>query len=119
KKFHFDKNIYAISSGQTFSAAVLFIATLKGQKNFTLVGEETGGTAYGNNGMLIPDLVLPNTKVRISLPLFRMVINPGDGRSGRGILPDVEVKPTAESIRAGEDLKLKTVRELVRFRLKS
>ncbi|HEY8388679.1 MAG TPA: S41 family peptidase [Parasegetibacter sp.] len=113
KKNHFGKNIYAVSSGQTFSAAVLFITTLKNQDNFTLVGEETGGTAYGNNGMLIPDLILPKTKVRISLPLFRMIINPKDGKSGRGIFPDIEVKPTVESIRSGEDLKIKKVLDLI------
>lgn len=40
-----------------------------------MIGEETGGGAYGNSAWLIPDVALPETGVRFRLPLFRLVID--------------------------------------------
>jgi len=113
KKNHYDGQIYIITSGQTFSAATLFASTLKGQENCLIVGEETGGGAYSNNGMLIPELTLPRTKVRVTLPLFRIVIDSNRPNDGRGILPDVEVLPSTESIRRGIDSKLTAVQQRI------
>lgn len=116
KKNHFNGNIYILISGHTFSAATLFTSTLKGQENCTVIGEETGGGAYGNNGMLIPSLTLPNTKIRVSLPLYKMVINKEALRTGRGIQPDVEVLPTIPALKSGVDLKLDRTLELIKKR---
>ena len=69
---HFNGNIYVLINGPTFSASTLFCNAVKGQSNVKLVGEETGGGWYGNNGIMIPDITLPNTKVRVRLPLFRI-----------------------------------------------
>ena len=56
-----------LSGGNTFSASTLFIQAVKKQPNVTVVGEESGGGAYGNNAWLIPDITLPITKVQIPL----------------------------------------------------
>lgn len=113
QKNHYNGDVYVITSGQTFSAATLFTSAMKGQPDCTVVGEETGGGAYGNNGMLIPNLTLPNSRVRVTLPLFRIVIDKNRENNGRGILPDVEVRPSAEAIRRGEDSKMNKVMELI------
>ena len=78
-----------------------------------MVGEETGGGAYGNSAWLIPDITLPNTKVRFRLPLFRLVIDK-DAPKGRGVIPEVESKPTTEAIRRNADYKMETVLRLIR-----
>ena len=116
KKYHFDGNIYVLTGGYTFSAATLATQYLKGQKNVTVVGEETGGGAYGNSAMHLTNIVLPNTKVRVVLPLYRMVLNARHAKDGRGVLPDVEVGPSSEFIRAGVDAKVEKVKELIRRR---
>lgn len=116
KQNHFNGDIYILTSGNTFSAATLFTANLKEQDNCTIIGEETGGGAYGNNGMLIPTLTLPHTKLRVSLPLYKMVINRDAPFTGRGILPDLEVLPTISSIRDEVDLKLERALALIRAR---
>lgn len=36
-----------------------------------VVGEETGGSAYGNSAWLIPDVRLPETGVRFSIALVQ------------------------------------------------
>ncbi|HEX2683771.1 MAG TPA: S41 family peptidase, partial [Ferruginibacter sp.] len=70
---HYDGDLYVLINGNTFSAAALFSNAIKGQPGILFVGEETGGGWHGNNGILIPDIVLPNTGLRIRLPLFRLV----------------------------------------------
>lgn len=114
KKNHFDGKIYLLTGGYTFSAATLVASNLKGQKNVTIVGEETGGGAYGNSAMHLTTIVLPNTGVRVTLPLFRMVLDASRPKNGRGIFPDVEVKPSSTAIKMGIDAKLEKVKELIR-----
>lgn len=113
KKYHFNKNIYILTGGNSFSATTLFAQELKGQKNVTIVGEETGGGAYGNTAWIIPVLTLPNTKLRVGIPKFRFVMRPALAAEGRGVIPDVYSAPTAEDIRRGVDVKLETVRRLI------
>lgn len=115
KKNNFKGTTYILTGGNTFSAASLFTRALKEQENVVVVGEETGGGAYGNTAWLIPDATLPNTHVRFRLPLFRLVIDPKE-QKGRGIIPEVEVKPTVSDIRRNADFKMERVRTLIRER---
>lgn len=114
KKNHFDGKIYLLTGGYTFSAASLVAGKLKGQSNVTIVGEETGGGEYGNSSMFLTTIVLPNTKLRVTLPLYRMVLDSTLPKNGRGVFPDIEVSPTSASIKAGIDIKLDKVKELIR-----
>ena len=113
KKHHYNGDVYLLTGGNTFSAATLVAGTLKPQANVTLVGEETGGGAYGNNAWLIPDVTLPNTGVRFRLPLFRLVINKEQPKTGRGILPEVEALPTTNYLRREVDFKMQKVKALI------
>ena len=76
------------------------------------MGEETGGGAYGNTAWMIPDVTLPNTKVRFRLPKFRLVVNKNIPKDGHGVQPDVLALPTVEAIRNGIDYKVEKAREL-------
>jgi C-terminal processing protease CtpA/Prc len=114
KKNHFDNQVYILTGGNTFSASTLFTGVVKDQPNVTVVGEETGGGAYGNNAWLIPDVTLPITKLRFRLPLFRLVINKNLEKNGRGIYPEVESLPTVQDIRKGVDYKMEKVRSMVK-----
>ncbi|HSQ45017.1 MAG TPA: S41 family peptidase, partial [Ginsengibacter sp.] len=89
RRNHFDGNVYVLINGLTFSAATLFCNAVKSQQNITLVGEETGGGWYGNSGIMIPDIKLPNTKLRVRLPFFRIVQYDHVNVKGSGVLPDV------------------------------
>jgi len=114
KKNHFDGNVYILTGGNSFSATTLFTQTVKQQDNVIVVGEETGGGAYGNSAWLIPDLTLPETGVRFRLPLFRLVIDKNIPKDGRGVQPEVIAMPTTEAIRRGVDYKMEKVIELIR-----
>jgi Peptidase family S41 len=110
---HYAGNVYILTGGNSFSASTLFVNALKGQSNVTVVGEETGGGAYGNTAWFIPDAKLPHTKVRFRLPRFRMVMNKNYPKNGRGIVPDLEVKPSIDAIRKGYDIKIEYVKKLI------
>jgi hypothetical protein len=84
------------------------------EKNIWTVGEETGGGAYGNSGFMIPDVLLPNTKMKFRLPLFRMVANAKSEKTGRGIYPEIPAIPTVSTIRKGVDIKTETVLEKIK-----
>jgi hypothetical protein len=113
EKNNYTGRVYILTGGYSFSATTLFVNAVKGQKNVTVIGEETGGGAYGNSAWEIPELVLPNTKVRVRLPLFRMVMDKQLPNNGRGIMPDIEVSPTVESVRRNFDNKFQAVNRLI------
>lgn len=113
KKDHYDGNVYVLTGGNSFSATTLFTQTVKPQNNVFIVGEETGGGAYGNTAWLIPDLTLPETGIRFRLPLFRLVIDKNIPKDGRGVQPEVIAMPTTEAIRRGADYKMDKVMELI------
>jgi len=114
KKNHFNGNVYILTGGNSFSATTLFTQTVKQQDNVIVVGEETGGGAYGNSAWLIPDLTLPQTAIRFRLPLFRLVIDKNIPKDGRGVQPEVIALPTTEAIRRGVDYKMEKVMELIK-----
>jgi hypothetical protein len=111
---HFDGKVYVLINGPTFSASTLFCNLVKGQENVTLVGEEAGGGWHGNNGIMIPDIVLPATKIRVRLPLFRIVQYNHVPKDGRGVAPDIYIPPIAEAVRQGLDRKMIIVKEMIR-----
>jgi hypothetical protein len=113
KKNRFNGKTYILTGGNTFSAATLFTKALIEQPDVIVVGEETGGGAYGNSAWLIPDVTLPNTKVRFRLPLFRLVIDKNTPK-GRGVIPEVEADPSVNAIRKNEDYKVGKVVEMIK-----
>lgn len=114
KRNHFNGKTYILTGGNSFSATTLFAGALIKQENVMVVGEETGGGAYGNSAWLIPDVTLPGTKVRFRLPLFRLVIDKDAPKTGRGVQPEHFSGPSSEAIRRGADYKLETTMELIK-----
>jgi len=112
KKHHYEGQVYILSGGNSFSASTLVMKALRSQTNVTIVGEESGGAAYGNNAWLIPDVTLPNTRVRFRLPLFRLVIDKTE-QKGYGVQPEVFAPPTVPAILRNADFKLEKAIELI------
>ena len=113
---HYGGNLYVLINGSTFSAAALFSNAVKGQPGVVLVGEESGGGWHGNNGILIPDIVLPNTHIKVRLPLFRLVQYHHVPKNGRGISPDIYIGTNYDALLKGVDYKMQVVMEMIRKR---
>lgn len=116
KKNHYSGNVYVLTNGLTFSASSLFCNAVKGQDNVTIVGENTGGGWHGNSGIIIPDIILPNTKLRVRLPMFRLVQYQHVAKTGTGVIPDIYIGPTAETTRKEIDRKMEFVKDLIKNR---
>lgn len=113
KKDHFNGKVYVLTGPNSFSAAAIFAGAMKGLSNVTLVGEETGGSAYGNTAWFIPNVTLPETGVRFRLPRFRLVTDKNKPKDGRGVMPDVEIKTTRQQLIENLDPKVEYVRRII------
>ncbi len=113
RKNHFEGKIYVLTNGLTFSASSLFCNAMKGQDNVTLVGEETGGGWYGNSGIMIPDITLPRTRLRVRLPFFRLVQYNHIPVKGTGVIPDIYIGSNLKDVINREDSKLEKVRKMI------
>lgn len=114
KSNHFDGQLYVITSGASFSASTLFLTKIYGQQNVTVVGDETGGGARGNSAVMVPKVTLPNTRVQLRLPLFRIVTDASLPNNGRGIIPNVPVTVDSYYIQKGVDKKMQMVKSLIK-----
>lgn len=113
-KNHFNGHAYVLINGPTFSASCLFVNTVKGQKDISIVGEESGGGWYGNNGIFIPEVKLPSTHIRVRVPLFRVVQYQHENQhKGKGIWPDFYIPTNYDALKKGYDMKLKVVKEMI------
>ena len=111
---HYNGKVYILTGGNSFSATTLFVSSVIKQDNITVIGEETGGGAYGNSAWLIPDATLPETGVRFRLPLFRLVIDKNTPKIGRGVQPEIESFPTVDAVKKGLDYKLDKAMEMIK-----
>lgn len=114
KHNHFNGHIYLLSGGRSYSASTMVLSILKGQPHITIVGEPSGGAAYGNSAWQIPTAILPETRVRLRFPLFRYVMNKNLPLDGQGVQPDVYAGTNLEAIRMGRDYKMEQVMELIK-----
>ncbi|ANH83006.1 peptidase S41 [Niabella ginsenosidivorans] len=113
RRFHYNGAIYLLTGGMSFSATTMVVNALKGQENVTIVGEPTGGAAYGNSAFLIPNILLPHTKIRCRLPIYRFVMNRNLPMDGKGVWPDVYVGASIDAIRRGRDYKMDCAEDLI------
>ncbi len=113
-KNHYDGDLYVLINGQTFSASALFCNAIKGQPGITIVGEEAGGGWYGNNGIMIPDITLPNTHLRVRLPLFRLVQYHHVPKDGHGVMPDIYIGTSYDALIKGYDKKMQVVMDMIK-----
>lgn len=114
KKNHFNKKVYVLINGGSFSASCLVGTYLKETGRATFIGRETGGTIEGCNAVITPYYKLPNTKTKVRIPTFRLIhdINK-NGNTGRGILPDYEINYSFTDLIKKRDLEMEKVLELI------
>lgn len=90
---HFNPHIVVITDGMTISSGSLVAAYLKYYNNAEVIGSESGGTYTGNNGRSFPEVLLPNSKINVRLPLFYINYFPGVPNYGRGVAVDAQINP--------------------------
>jgi C-terminal processing protease CtpA/Prc len=88
---------------------------LKSTGRATFIGEETGGTAEGCNAGITPYYKLPNTKIRVRMPAFRIVHDVSPAITGKGLMPDYKTEYSLKDILGKRDLELLKVKELLKI----
>lgn len=106
--------ILIMTDGMSFSAASIFPSLARQfNPNVKIVGRETGGGAYGCNAGQSFFVQLPNTRMVVKIPAYRIRL-PLPGRdTGRGVMPDHPVTYTIDDLRHGKDKDLEQIRALV------
>ncbi len=97
------KNVYegklsVLINGYSFSATSLLSANLQSVKRGTFIGEETGGGYNQCSAGRIPYLNLPNTGLKLRLPIKVIDIVKKRELYGRGVFPDVIIRERLEDL---------------------
>jgi len=109
----FTNNVYLLIDKGTFSAATIFAANLRAQRNVTILGDETGGGEAGTDGSGFSMVRLPNTGLLLRLPQFWMQTTTRNKNTGRGVIPDITIIPSIEDRVTGRDVVLNKVLHLI------
>ena len=106
-KYPFLGKVFVLIDGGTFSTAADFCAVTHHLKRATFIGEETGGGYYGNNSGMQTIVTLPNSKIRIRVPMYEYWnAVPGYEGKRRGTQPDHPVETTLANMIRGVDEQL-------------
>lgn len=100
---HYTPKVVVLTDGLTVSSGSLVAAYMKYYYKAQVIGTESGGTYTGNNGRSFPEVQLPNSKIKVRLPLFYINYFPGVPDYGRGVAVDYEMSPLLNK-KAQEDL---------------
>lgn len=113
KKYVYDKDLFILINGHSFSATSLLSANLQAVERGIFIGEESGGGFNKCTAGSVPILNLPHTKIKLRVPL--KVIRPYAYRKlqGRGIFPDYEVKNTFSDYLEGKDPEIEKAKQLI------
>ncbi len=110
----FAGDVYILINGASFSATGEFTSVVHHHQRATFIGEEGGAGYYGNTSGLMVALELPNTGLRVRIPLMRytMAVS-GYEPYDRGLIPDHHVEPTIDDVLAGTDVVMQYALELI------
>ncbi|MDC1162091.1 S41 family peptidase [Tenacibaculum sp.] len=103
----FKGKTYVLIGGKTFSAGSSFALFCKNQ-GITLIGEETGGGYYTQTGGYPIIYTLPNSKIKILISFVKITryVKDKTVKKGYGILPDIKIPLTVQSLIEGKDNQL-------------
>ncbi|MEM1035312.1 MAG: S41 family peptidase [Pseudomonadota bacterium] len=103
-KTAFKGKLIILTSSANSSASTHLMSFLKGQNpDAILIGEQTGGSAQGATAGLLFTLTLPESGIKMRIPMLQQFINVDSFEHGYGMSPDVEVNMTAADFLSGRD----------------
>jgi len=97
----FEGPVCVLIGGLTFSSATDLADAIKTYHLATLIGEETGGRA--NSFGEVYYYRMPVTGFLVTISSAQFVRASGDTTDHRGVMPDIEMRRSADDIRAGRD----------------
>ena len=112
KEQNFNGRVFLLIDGGCLSSTGHFLSLVKYHNIATLIGEESGGSFYCNDGSI--QLHLPNTKIELNLPQVAFETAVSGFQKGDPLLPDYSVQPKIKDILAGRDAVLDLAVQLIK-----
>lgn len=105
---------YVLLNGKSFSGTGECTSLMHYHKVATFIGEECGASYYGNTSGFMPRLTLPNTKIRVRIPMIRYTMAVSGYPEDRGIIPDHPVQPTIRDLLNDRDTVMEFTLDLIK-----
>jgi len=112
-KNSFEGKLYVLINGAIFSEAANLAVNIKEKGIGTFVGEETAGAYEDYTAGERCNLLLPNSKLRLEIPLERSLNLVNDNIDGRGVQPDIPVPFSLHDFIEGKDSHLDKLMEIL------
>lgn len=109
--------VYILIDGGCFSTTAEFLTEVHSHHRATFIGEESAGGYYGNTSGSVVRIILPNTKLRVFIPLMTYYMSVGgkhEHEAARGVIPDFPVRHTIADLEAGVDRDFELALDLAR-----
>jgi C-terminal processing protease CtpA/Prc len=113
----FKGKAYVLINGNSFSGTGECTSLIHFHKKAVFIGEECGAGYYGNTSGFMPMLILPNTKIRVRIPMIRYTMAVSGYPQDRGIIPDHPVSPTIEDLLSQRDTVMEFTIDLIKNEL--
>lgn len=114
KKNNFNGKVYVLISNMSFSAASDFAAAVFNTRAAILVGQTTGGGYKGNTSEAVVELKLPNSKIRVYIPVKKCLTSSSRVCSSDGVVPDYFVKSNINDFKKGIDSEMTFTLDLIK-----
>ncbi|MDB4921010.1 S41 family peptidase [Mucilaginibacter sp.] len=104
---NFSSPVYVLINGLCFSGTSDFCSIAKKFPNVKFIGEETGGGYHGNTSGARTALELPNTHIKVNVPLWEYFNAVKSSKyKDRGIIPDYTIVPTIKDYLQHKDVQM-------------
>ncbi len=109
--------VYVLCDGGSVSSGGEIPAMAHHLGRATLIGEEPNAAYEGVTAGFMPELILPNSQIRVSIPLvkYENAVLPGVFE-GRGVQPHFTVRPQPQDLKTGKDRVLDFTLALIKSR---
>ncbi|MEM8890569.1 MAG: S41 family peptidase [Bacteroidota bacterium] len=102
----FKGKLIVLINSRSSSATGEFLGLVKSYTNATFIGTEAGGNCVSQVASDLLTLVLPNSKVKVSVPVIKSKLRVNFENTGHGVQPDIEVLPSVQDLWEGKDVVL-------------
>ncbi|MBX2844983.1 MAG: S41 family peptidase [Saprospiraceae bacterium] len=110
QKDYFDGEVYVLTDGGSYSAAVMMAVFARELADAKIVGQPTGGRYNGTTAGSFKEVKLKNSNLRVRVPLTLFSYFVEEQEEG-GVQPDIEVSKKIENFFEKSDYQLETLLE--------
>jgi hypothetical protein len=112
----FAGSVYILIDGGCFSTTSEFLTQMHANTKALFIGEESGGNYYTNNSGISAEIILPNSKLKVTIPMMKYVMDVPATYSykNNGIIPQHRVSPSIVDVITKRDVVMELALQLMR-----